>query len=176
MSSLDKFRNRKFETDSLGESHWVVDKTLAVISRKRGEEELRIASGKAESTWLAGIQTFQKLGNDWIEARRITFTAEQIEALLEGLDQASIRYQSLASIPEEGLPKLPLLCGEASDLQVRLDRFKGYFNIKLSKRSGPEWAVISPADVDPMIDGLVQAYDRLIGNASIINNDSDLPF
>ncbi len=176
MSSLDKFRNRKSEASSLREPQWVVDKTLAVISRKRGEEELRITTGKTEGTWLAGIQTFQKQGNDWIEARRLTFPVGQIEALLESLDQASIRYQSLASIPEEDLPKLPLLCGEASDLQVRLDRFKGYFNIKLSKRSGPEWAVISPADVDPMIDGLVQAYDRLTGKAPVVNDDSDLPF
>ena len=176
MSAVDKFRNRKSEANPLSESHWVVDKTLAVISRKRGEEELRIATGKTESTWLAGIQTFQKQGNDWIPVRRITFQAEQIEALLEGLDQASIRYQSLASIPEEDLPKLPLLCGEASDLQVRLDRFKGYFNIKLSKRSRPEWAVISPADVDPMIAGLVQAYDCLTGKTTIINDDADLPF
>ena len=176
MSGIDRFRKRESSNISISEPTFESEEIIESISRKRGAEELRIIVGQTREQSFVLIRTVRLEVSSWIPVRSIWFKPEHLEGVLDGIDQAAIRYGSMACIPEEDLPVMPLLCSGPREVQVKLDRFNGFFNIKISKATGSEFAVFSPSDIEPMITALVAAYDHTQGNATPTSHNPDFDF
>gem|GEM_PF-3976639 len=82
----------------------------------------------------------------------------------------------MANIPEEDVPVMPLLCSSSGEVHVKLDRFNGFFNIKISKTTGSEFAVFGPSEIEPMIKALVAAYDYAQSPADEVGHSKDFDF
>jgi hypothetical protein len=176
MTGIDRFRNRKTSNGTDFASSFDSEKLIDFISRKRGSEELRIIVGQKQQRSYLLIRTVRQEGGNWLPIRSICFMPDQLEGILNGVDQAAIRHGSIANIPEEDLPAMPLLCGGAGEVQVKLDRFNGFFNIKISKVTGNEFVVFGPPDIEPVIKALVAAYDHTQGNAPETGHSQDFDF
>jgi len=174
MSSIDRFRDRKAQIEA--GTGFDTEDLISTLYRKQGLEEIRILVATKGGHSLVLIRTMKREGDIWMTSRWISIVPDQIEAVLDGLDKAGIHYLSVAGAPEDTLPTFPISCGDAGDLTVKLDRYNGYFNIKITRRTGNDWAIIRPNEIEEVIAALLNAYDRITGSHTEGPIEEEVPF
>ena len=171
MTDLDRFRNRKPQT--VADGAFDSEELITTIFHKSNTEEIRILTTTKGHRHFVCIKTLKRDGDSWLISRSITISMSQIESILDGLDKVSIHYISLAGAPEEALPAFPLSYGGSENILVKLDRYNGNFNIKITMKFGKDWAMLYPEDIEDMITALVEAHDRIKAISSEESNLED---